>query len=453
MRDQKREAWFALWVLFGINLMNFYDRQIIAAVTEPIRKEWQLSDTAMGTLGTVFTLIYAAVGVPLGRLADRWSRVKILSLGLTFWSFLTAASGAAWNYWSLFVTRLGVGVGEASCAPAANSLIGDLYPPHQRARALSIFMMGLPVGLFLSYLFSGMIAQAFGWRAAFYIALIPGLALAALALLLQEPPRGAAEVYQDAGRQREGSPYRLVLSIPTMWWIIAAGALHTFNMYAVNSFCTAFLSRYHGLNIRAANNVSAFALGAVGVVGLLWGGWLADRLHRVRANGRLLLASFSLLASAPCIYFSLGQPPGEVVGFMILMGLGSMLMYVYYATVYAAIQDVVEPSLRGTAMALYFFAMYVLGASLGPVGTGMLSDYFAMQLMHQAGATELEPFKAAGLRSAMHLIPWLNLALAAVLFAASRTVATDMEKMQRWLRGASEKPSAIPADAAMAGEN
>src|SRR5438128_3945892 len=129
-------ARFALCVLFGINALNFYDRQILAAVMEPVRKEWTLNDSAMGLLGTAFTLLYAAVGVPLGRLADTWARTRLLSMGVTLWSLLTAASGLAGNYASLFVTRLGVGIGEASCAPASNSLIGDLYPPARRARAL-----------------------------------------------------------------------------------------------------------------------------------------------------------------------------------------------------------------------------------------------------------------------------------------------------------------------------
>ena len=112
MSKEPRPAWFALWILFGINAMNFYDRQILAAVAEPIRKEWALSDTALGTLATAFTLIYATVGLPLGRLADSWSRGKLLGLGVATWSVLTAASGLAWSYASLFVSRLGVGIGE-----------------------------------------------------------------------------------------------------------------------------------------------------------------------------------------------------------------------------------------------------------------------------------------------------------------------------------------------------
>jgi len=436
MSKEPKGAWFALWILFGINAMNFYDRQILAAVTEPIRKEWALSDTVMGTLGTAFTLMYAAVGVPLGRLADSWSRKKILSIGVTVWSVLTAASGLAWNFASLFVSRLGVGVGEASCAPAANSLIGDLFAPRKRAVALSIFMLGLPIGIFLSMRLSGMIAHKYDdWRPAFFFAAVPGLLLAVLALKIPEPHRGASEEHPSAGRQRAGSPYWVVLGIPTIMWIIASGALHNFNMYAVNSFLTAFLMRYHQMGLKEANNVSSIVLGAVGVIGLLGGGWAADRLSRVRADGRLLLSAVAMLVAAPCIYFALGQPPGAITGFMLLMGTGSMLMFIYYSCVYAAIQDVVEPALRGTAMALYFFAMYVLGGSLGPVGTGMLSDHFAKKAMAVAGETVMnEQFKAAGLHSAMYVIPLLCAVLAVLLFAASRTVSADMEKLRRWLR-------------------
>ncbi len=435
MSKDSKGAWFALWVLFGINAMNFYDRQILAAVTEPIRKEWVLSDTTMGTLGTAFTLIYAAVGVPLGRLADSWSRRKILGIGVAVWSVLTAASGLAWNFASLFVGRLGVGVGEASCAPAANSLIGDLFPPRKRAVALSIFMLGLPIGIFLSMRLSGMIAHAYGWPKAFFFAAVPGLFLAVLALKIPEPHRGASEEHPSAGRQRAGSPYWVVLGIPTIMWIIVSGALHNFNMYAVNSFLTAFLMRYHQMGLKEANNVSSIVLGAVGIIGLLGGGWAADRLSRTRADGRLLLSSITMFAAAPCIYFALEQPSGAIVGFMLLMGTGSMLMFIYYSCVYAAIQDVVEPALRGTAMALYFFAMYVLGGSLGPVGTGMLSDHFAKKAMAVAGETVMnEQFKAAGLHSAMYVIPLLCAVLAVLLFAASRTVSADMEKLRKWLR-------------------
>lgn len=435
MDSNRKSAWFVLLILFGINTMNFYDRQIIGVVGEQIRKEWVLSDTMFGVLGMAFTLMYAVVGIPLGRLADSTSRKKILGIGVSVWSMLTAATGLAPTFNWLFAARLAVGVGEASCAPAANSLIGDLFPPRRRAMALSIFMMGLPIGLFLSYRISGMIAQAYSWREAFYFACIPGLLLAVLVFMIKEPVRGAAEAHPSANRTRAGSPYWIVLSIPTMLWIIVSGAFFNFNTYAVNSFLPAFLMRTHLMELKEAANVSSIVLGAVGIVGLLAGGWAADRVGKIRSDGKLLLSSITMVIAAPCIYFSLRQQPGETVGFMLLMGAGTMFMFIYYSCVYSTIQDVIEPALRGTAMALYFFAMYLLGGCLGPLVTGMLSDHFATKAMKAAGASVMtEQFKAVGLQSAMYAIPLLCALLAIVLFAASRTVSADVEKLRKWIR-------------------
>jgi MFS family permease len=438
MKHERSRVWFALWVLFAINTMNFFDRQILGAVGEAVRTEWGLSDGALGALGTAFTLLYAFVGVPLGRLTDRTGRKWILSAGVFVWSLTTAASGVARNFWQLFVLRLGVGVGEASCAPAATSLIGDLFPANRRAKALSIFMLGLPIGVALSFAVSGTIARSYGWRPAFYVAGIPGLLCALAVLFIREPQRGASEVHKIGGRKREGSPYRLVLSTPTMRWLIISGALHNFNMYAIGSFLTPFLKRYHGLDIRDANLVSMIVYGLSGVPGLILGGVFGDAIMKRRTNGRLLVGALASLASVPFLFLALGRTGGDISGFMILMGAGCALMYVYYATVYSTIQDVIEPSLRGTAMALYFFAMYVLGASLGPYGTGLLSDIFTQRAAGAAGVTTLtqqalEPFRAAGLHSAMYIIPALGVLLALVLFAASRTVREDTEKLQRWM--------------------
>ncbi len=155
-------AVYALAVLFLINMMNFFDRTIFGAIGEAIRKEWGLGDAKIGALGTAFTLLYAVVGVPFGRLSDRYPRTRIVAAGLFVWSFLTAASGLARNYWQLFAVRLGVGIGEATCAPASNSLIGDLFPNRKRAWALSVFMLGLPIGNALAYAVGGPVTQAWG---------------------------------------------------------------------------------------------------------------------------------------------------------------------------------------------------------------------------------------------------------------------------------------------------
>lgn len=435
-------ALLSLAVLFAINLMNFFDRQILGAVGEQIRLQWGLSDTALGTLGTAFTLIYAVVGLPLGRLADRVSRRHILGTGVLVWSLLTAASGLCTSFAQLFVMRLGVGLGEASCAPAASSLIGDLFPSHQRSKALSVFMLGLPIGIASSFLVGGYVAKAYGWQMAFFLAAVPGLLCSvATWLLMREPERGASELHDVGARRRDGSSIRLVLSIPSMWPIVASGALHNFNMYAIGAFIAPLLIRHHHVDIAQAGTYSTFVFGLSGIPGLFFGGLLADRLTRRWLGGRMILSAAMFLLAAPLTYLAVDAAPGDPMGFAIPMSLGVAAMYVYYSTTYSTIQDLVEPSLRGTAMATYFCAMYLLGASLGPVVMGWLSDHYvhaaaaAAGLSGAAGPT-LEPFKGVGLRQAMYVIPLLNLILTLCMGAAALSVPRDIEKLRRWMQGA-----------------
>jgi len=436
-----KQARNTLLILFAINLLNFYDRHIFGALAEPIRREWSLSDSQIGWLATAFTLLYAAVGVPLGVLSDRWNRPKLLSWGVAAWSLLTAASGLAWNYGSMFAARLGVGVGEAACAPAANSLIGDLYPSGERARALAFFMLGLPLGNFLGTFLSGLIAAGYGWRMAFYVACIPGLFVAALALRVPDPPRGASEGFPMAGRAHAGSPYWTSLISPTMCLIIVTGALFNFNMYALATFLPAFISRYHALDLRLATTIAALAFGLTGVPGLLLGGWFADRAAKFRANGRLLVSFGAMLFAAVFLGLAFSQQPGRVTAFVVLLGAGCLIAYAYYASVYAAIQEIVPPTLRGTAMALYFLAMYLLGGSFGPVLTGKLSDYFARRTMAAAGGSAMnEHFRAVGLHAAMYAIPISAAIVSAVLLVATRTVRKDMDDLREWLSSPAGKP-------------
>ena len=453
-------AAYALVVLFAINLMNFFDRQIIGGVGEGIRREWALSDTALGLLGTVFTLLYAVVGLPLGRLSDRRERRFILAAGVFAWSLLTAASGIARSFAQLIVARLGVGVGEATCSPASTSLLGDFFPAHQRARAIAIWMLGLPIGLGLANGAGGWILQTWGWRNAFYVAAVPGLLCAAMALLMREPTRGMVESHAVGARCRPGNPYLLVLGTPTMLWVIVSGALHNFNMYALGAFVAPFLVRFHRMNFLDAGWIAAVVYGFSGIIGLTGGGALADYLYRRRVDGRLIVGTLAIVITAPLMFAGLARPRGDVIGFTLIMGTAVGVMFAYYSTVYSTIHDVVEPSLRGTAMALYFFAMYVLGASMGPVGTGLASDYFTFQKAVAAGAVQplsfgalmaaelrslvgeskgfdlraLEPYRADGLHTAMYVVPILVSLLAVVLFAASRTVKRDVERLHDWMR-------------------
>ena len=419
-----RGAWYALLILFLINTVNFFDRLIIGAVGEPIRREFELSDTSLGLLSTAFTLLYAIVGIPFGRLADRVPRKRILAAGVFVWSLLTFASGFARNFTQIFLLRLGVGVGEASCAPAATSLISDLFPEDKRARAMSIFMLGLPVGIALSFAVSGWVAQQYGWRTAFFVAGFPGLLLAVAALFIREPLRSDAPTVAST-TSFSWEPFRRVFSSQTMFWLILSGAVHNFSLYALSSFMTPYLMRFHDLDIRDANIIAMLVNGIFTLPGLILGGIAGDLAKRWRTNGGLIVVAAATLLSVPLFYTAIMAEAGSTTVFLLAMGSAFALMYFYYSITYATIADITPRELRGTAMAVYFMAMYLLGGALGPYVVGAMSDHFTRTAALAGGVNELtaaalEPFRGAGLQSAMMIIPVLCIALAIIIFLAAR---------------------------------
>lgn len=418
----------SLAVLFAINILNFYDRQVLGALTEPIRREFHLSDTQLGALGTLPIVLYALVGLPLGRLADAGSRKKLLAAGVAVWASLTGLGGLAQSYLMLLASRLGVFVGEATCAPAATSWIGDLFPAGRRSRALAIFMLGVPIGGALSYAISGPAAQAWGWRVALVVAALPAALLIPALLRLDEPERGASEVLPRAPAKTPAAWSGMsILRIPTMWWIIASGALVNFNLYALATFFPAFLTRYHGLSVGQAGLWAGVGYGAAGIAGGLIAGAWGDRVIRRRKDGRMLSAAAAALLAAPLALVGIRQPAGGAAASIALIMIAYGFLNMYYGLVYAAIHDIVAPAVRATAMSVYFLAMYLCGASFGPLITGRLSDYLARSAAHAAGAAAAgEAYRAIGLHQAMYVIPVMSVGLALVLYAGSRTIAADM---------------------------
>ena len=417
----------ALLLLFAINILNFYDRHVAGALVEPMRREFGLSDTQIGLLGSAFIWIYAVVGVPFGRVADSYSRKRLLAVGMLIWSALTAFAGVATSYFMLMISRIGVGVGEAVVAPAGTSWIGDLVPAERRSNALALFMLGVPIGGALSYFFSGPIAQAWGWRAGMMAAAAPALLLIPLVLTLSEPQRGAAEVMPH----ETGASVWTVLRIPTLWWIIVSGALINFNMYAYGTFLPAFLSRIHGLSLARSGVATGAAYAAGGICGGLLAGWIGDRIFHLRKDGRMLTAAAISLIGAPLAYLGIVQPRGSLWLAVSLITLSYASLNSYYGCVYSSIQDIIPPAFRGTAMSVYFLVMYLGGASFGPLLTGSLSDRLAHRAAEAAGSAQVtEAFKAIGLQQAMIVIPILSVALAIVLYAGSRTIATDMTRRE-----------------------
>jgi MFS family permease len=423
----KTGRWWPLAVLVAINVLNFYDRQVAGAVVEPVRKEFALSDTQIGALNTAFTVLYGIVGLPLGRLADRVSRKKLLAVGVAVWAALTASVRWVNSYAFLVVTRLGVGIGEATAAPTATSWIGDLYPAQRRSRPLALFMLGVPVGGALSLFFSGPIAQRFGWRSAMLLAAAPALLVIPLLLSLDEPARGAAESH-GGHESRAGSIWQ-VLRIPAFWWIALSGALVNFNLYAIATFQPALFGRIHHMSVGQAGIATGMIYAIGGVAGGLLSGFWGDRIIHRGSGGRMAIAAAAAFASAPLAYFGLAHGYGQIPLVVLLLTISYGLLNMYYGLVYASIQDIVPPALRGTSMAVYFLVMYLGGASWGTLVIGRLSDRLALHAAHLAGAPAVnEFFKAIGLQQAMLAIPALSLALAFVLWAGSRSVAKSRNR-------------------------
>lgn len=413
-------------MLFAANILNFYDRHVPGALVEPMRKEFHLDDTQIGLLGSAFIWIYALIGLPIGKLADIGSRKKILGWGVSIWAALTASVAVITSYPMLLLSRVGVGVGEATCAPTATSWLGDLFPVDQRSRVLALFMLGVPIGGALGYFFSGPLAQAYGWRAAMVLAAVPAILLVPALFLLPEPERGASETH--AAPLQRGTMLDL-LRIPTLWWIIASGALLNFSAYAFATFLPAFLSRVHGLSLAKSGVATGAAYLSGGLLGGAVSGYLGDFIVRRRKDGRMLCAAGMALAAVPLGCIGVLQPTLYLA--LIFLGLTYAALSSYYGFVYSSLHDIVAPNQRASAMAIYFLAMYMCGASFGPLLTGKLSDVLARRAAALAGsATVTEAFRATGLQQAMLVIPALSVILAVVLYMGSRTIRSDVQRRE-----------------------
>lgn len=427
MARQSPHAVRILVTLTLANLVNFYDRTVPAIVIEPAKQEFGLSDGQIGVISSAFTVVYALAGIVLGKMADRGRRRVVMAVGLVVWSVFTALSGGAWSFLSLLVFRMGVGIGEASYAPAANSMLFDAFPAERRARAVGVFQLGVPVGLLLAFVTVGWMVEATGsWRVPFFVAALPGLVLAGAMLTLPEPARGAADATPVGGLGPPTSrPVRAILGIPTMRWLILAGIGIQIPGYAVATFLVPLLQRYFGLSIGAASLSAGVVLGITGVAGLLLGGWGADRASLHSSRARLLVGVAGLVLAVPFSLAALLVPASAAWAFVALLA-GAWFWHYFFATAaLPSIADVVEPRLRATAVAVYFAGFYLLGGSVGPVLTGFLSDRFAAG----ARAGTAVSAEAVGLHQALLVLVPAALVLAVLAaFGAAHTITADRRR-------------------------
>jgi MFS family permease len=379
------DAYYVLWLLFFVYVVNFIDRQIFAVVLEDIKHEYQVSDTAMGFLsGPAFALFYTFAGIPIARWADRGSRRFIIALGIAVWSIMTAASGLARSFSQLALARVGVGIGEAAGTPPSHSLISDYFPPERRATALSIYSMGVYVGIMLGYLFGGPIKEAFDWRATFLALGLPGILLAfVVRFTIGEPQRGR---WESAGARGAQHSVREVLAFlatrRTFVFIVLAGCLQSISAYAFMSWSFTFLLRVHEMQAIQISLWLGFATGLGGMVGAVSGGLITDRFGARDQRAAMFLASTVAALGVP---FALGFALlGDRTLALLCFVPYNLLQAMYVGPLFATAQGLARPDMRATTSAILLFLFNIAGAVVGPMVVGFLSDSLSVSYGQEA---------------------------------------------------------------------
>ena len=367
--ERRRVAQLSLAMLVAVNVMSQLDRQIMSVLVEPIRKDLVLSDTQIGLLvGLAFAFFYTVAGFPIARLADRGNRRNLIVAALSLWSLMTAACGLARSYAELFLARVGVGVGEAGCAPPAQSILSDAFPAERRGRALATYQLGVPIGLLVGLSGGGYLADHFHWRSVFIMVGLPGIALAVVArFVVSEPARGPSDPVEPVG-----SVLRFLASMPALRHHMLACSLHTLTLAATATFNFPFLVRVHGFSSTEAGLTIGLLTGVAGGFGTYAGGWLGDRFALSDPRWRIWWLAIGALVSVP---LSLVGYLSENVALSIAsLTLGVMGSYFYTGAGHAVAQSLAKPRMRAMTAASMLFAMNLFGYGAGPALAGAISD-------------------------------------------------------------------------------
>jgi MFS family permease len=392
-----------LALLFLVGVFALVDRQIFGMLIEPIKAEFEVSDTWLGLAsGLSFALFYAAAGIPIARAADRGSRVRILSLGLGIWSALTLLSGFASSFAQLVLARLAIGVGEAAGTPTAHALIADAFPAERRARALSIYTAGASAGVILAYLLGGFILELWGWRGVFIALGAPGLGLALVVRLTLREPRRERAALETAAASSARRALAALLGQPAYRQLLIAFALHSLAYTAASMWHPAFLSRVHGMAPREVGTWLALGSASFSALGILLGGAITDRLARRERSWLLRLPAYASAGYAPLSLLFLFAPTRELA----LAGLASsaLLSGLAIPGMHAATQALATPSSRATAAALNLLVLTLIGAGLGPTLVGVANDVLAARFGSEAVRWSLALAALTGGWSGLHAL-------------------------------------------------
>ena len=390
---QPRVTWrthLSLALLALVYIFSFIDRQVVAVLIEPIKREFGVGDTAIGLLtGLAFGVLYAALGIPVGRLADRGNRRNIVAVCCGLWSLATIACGMVVQFWQLLLARMSVAVGEAGGMAPSIALLSDLYPKERRALAIGVFMMGSNLGLLLGLALGGWIAQHYGWRTTFITFGLPGLVLALLVrLLVHEPRRGGFELAQPVAPAIQEpllAQVRRLLAMPSLRNVALACGVGGVAAYGYGIWVPSFLVRSHGMSIAHAGLLFGLASGGGAMAGALFGGWLCDRLAQRDARWQIGLPLLGALLSVPAALAFLLWPAADfwqlgtlrVPHAMVFALLFGFFAAWWPALSYNAVSQMVTASERTVAAAVLNLFITLLGVGLGPLVTGFFSDLLA----------------------------------------------------------------------------
>lgn len=371
-----------LWTLLVVYILNFLDRQIVAILAEPMKQEFGLSDTQLGLLaGPAFAVFYAVLGVPIARYADKagTNRVWLISVALAVWSAMTAVCGMAQNFVQLALARVGVGIGEAGCTPAAHSLIADSVPAEKRSSAIAFYGLGIPIGGLLGLIIGGIINDLYGWRAAFMIVGAPGILLAFILPKIIREPRRHSESLQAAIAASPEKPAvsvkdaaREIFASKAYLYIFIAASFTAFLSYGKGIWTISFFIRSHGLSTTEAGLSLAVALGASGIVGTWLGGKIADTFGKRDKRHLLTMPAIGMAIAAPLLFASYSAADWRI-GIALLI-VPTILNASYYGPAYGCVQGLVRPELRAVAASLVVFGQNLIGLGMGPLLFGVLSD-------------------------------------------------------------------------------
>ncbi len=370
----------ALFMLVVVYTFNFIDRQIVGILAVPIKADLGLSDAQLGLMGGLaFALFYTGLGIPVAMLADRVSRTWVITGALAIWSAMTAACGFAQGFWHLFLARLGVGVGEAGGVTPAYSMIMDYYPPGQRARALSAYSFGIPIGSALGIVLGGVLASMIDWRWAFIAVGAAGLLLAPVfRLLVTEPERGRFDAVATSVRPPRLGEIATALSGKPSFWLLSVGAACSSMMgYGLFFWMPSFIVRSHGLTLLDASFFYGSILLVGGMAGMWAGGWLGDRYGAKKRSRFVTIPAAAFVLSVPTYIVGVLTPTLWLAWVVLLVPVALGLVWI--GPVISTVQQLVRADMRATASAVFLFVNNLLGIGLGTWLIGALSDALVLR--------------------------------------------------------------------------